>query len=1439
MKQKTQRQNQPTLKQTAFLCCVFAAFLIAPIITPTAASAQDITSGLVAHWEFNDTSGSTVTDSSGNGNNGTWSDGANDDLAEESITSSTGNALRLSANSNVTAPIFPTGASAPYSVAIWIKFNGLGASGQNKVWGAGPYPATCQDGPSLSKNFESGNYFLRSDNQCVGKVRTNSYQVEDVWYHVVTTYDGTNISLYLNGQLQNSISSNYKGTDPQAADFILGSYDGSSILADIDDVRIYNRAISVEDIQTLRSRLEACEGEADAGKMIYNEDYRAMQYCDGSIWQSMGKGASILHGQKTEGQDYDINAVNFDGTNDYLEVTGLSKPPPSLVTGSFWVRRDTGNLGTTQTILRYRNPAGEYLRLRFNTSNQFSIDGQEDGVGIFNILARTVNPISDSNWHHIAFSIDTTNRSLDQIYVDGVLDVTSSGNTYIAIGGGSEASIGSFGTIEKLYGYLADIWVDFGTKIDFSIAANQRLFTDIDGKAVNLGTDGSLPTGSPPDIFLSGDTADWHTNKGTGGGFTESGELTTATTLPPAQSAKKMLGWWRLDETSGTTFKDSSGNGNDATSSNITMPAASSIAPVGNGIDLSENGQSRIETSAVSTFTQGNAFTYAAWMKPTIIDGVMGIIRIEGVLDLQTKFNSNEIQLSPKLWDTNGAFTSTTRFNVGEWTHVAITFDYDNPINTQPKMYLNGVAVPVITNTNSSGPFLGMPTTSKVFIGFRGTSNGNFHGIIDDARFYNYELSPDEIAEIYAASNTFGGPYGTYIDSAANNYLSGPISTASDSKQLTLSFWYQQDASDGGPMTILQTDNGTEGGIDISINGGGSQALSIGASNTAQTDILGLTGSGGILRDGEWHHVLISVDLSDPTKRHLYVDGVDDLSNVNNYVDDIMDLTPQNLDYYIGRNESGGRDIKGSLYKLWFDTGTYIDFSNPTNRALFDIDADLGTNGEIPTGSAPDIFLTNDAPTWNVNSGTGGNFTLTGTLTNSPTKLPGNEKQPRYCANPSQPEGTLIFNTDDNVMQYCDGYQYIPLGPPGDGGGSCSNPSGSAGFLYYNTDFRTIEYCEGDEWIGVGRDGTSLALSNGLLGHWTFDESSGNFADIINGNDAVPQGDYAYDPNGGVIGGAVELGGTNSCLVAGSNSINLQTAGTYSFWVNYRDDQDSDGFITNAAIFIINRSGGNTRFQMDDSGGGSFPYNLDITAQQVDLNQWTHMILTYDSNGAKVYKNGALITTSGAPALTPDYAQPSNFYFGCDRNIPNRHLEGKIDDVRIYNRALSAAEAQALYNRANIDPCSKNSVTPGTTCNDGTIYAGSRNYGSGNEKLFVPAEFRQSGGIRWKVSVLADAIHISTESSDDGKINTANLNASIDNFPAFNLCDSLDRHGYKDWYLPARNELQMLKSNSLADAATYWTSNESNEFNATANSGAFFTVDKDSSLPDVRCVRRN
>jgi len=74
-------------------------------------------------------------------------------------------------------------------------------------------------------------------------------------------------------------------------------------------------------------------------------------------------------------------------------------------------------------------------------------------------------------------------------------------------------------------GTVSDTWFDGNTYIDFTSSSNREKFFSSSGLPVDLGTDGSTPTGSSPDLFLSGPASSYGTNKGSGGSVTTYGTI--------------------------------------------------------------------------------------------------------------------------------------------------------------------------------------------------------------------------------------------------------------------------------------------------------------------------------------------------------------------------------------------------------------------------------------------------------------------------------------------------------------------------------------------------------------------------------------------------------------------------------------------------------------------------------------------------------------------------------------------------------------------------------------------------------------------------------------------------------------------------------------------------------------------------------------------------
>lgn len=152
-------------------------------------------------------------------------------------------------------------------------------------------------------------------------------------------------------------------------------------------------------------------------------------------------------------------------------------------------------------------------------------------------MAWTTGSIGRGVWRNVLWTGDLSGTPTISALVNGgingaVENITGTDGVFdlnglaFAIGGDT---FGSFFT-----GYLADMWIAPGQALDLSDPAVVAKFIK-DGKPVDLGSDGSTPTGTAPAIFLhidsGGNPMDFRTNKGTGGNFSLFGEATTTGAL--------------------------------------------------------------------------------------------------------------------------------------------------------------------------------------------------------------------------------------------------------------------------------------------------------------------------------------------------------------------------------------------------------------------------------------------------------------------------------------------------------------------------------------------------------------------------------------------------------------------------------------------------------------------------------------------------------------------------------------------------------------------------------------------------------------------------------------------------------------------------------------------------------------------------------------------
>lgn len=79
----------------------------------------------------------------------------------------------------------------------------------------------------------------------------------------------------------------------------------------------------------------------------------------------------------------------------------------------------------------------------------------------------------------------------------------------------------------------------------------------------------------------------------------------------------------------------------------------------------------------------------------------------------------------------------------------------------------------------------------------------------------------------------------------------------------------------------------------------------------------------------------------------------------------------------------------------------------------------------------------------------------------------------------------------------------------------------------------------------------------------------------------------------------------------------------------------------------------------------------------LQANTWYHLVATYDGADFKAYKDGVLITDNSEPSGEP-VSEATTLKLGRHSRYPD-HFAGIIDDVRIYNYALSQVDIAALY----------------------------------------------------------------------------------------------------------------------------------------------------------------
>lgn len=217
-------------------------------------------------------------------------------------------------------------------------------------------------------------------------------------------------------------------------------------------------------------------------------------------------------------------------------------------------------------------------------------------------------------------------------------------------------------------------------------------------------------------------------------------------------------------------------------------------------------------------------------------------------------------------------------------------------------------------------------------------------------------------------------------------------------------------------------------------------------------------------------------------------------------------------------------------------------------------------------------------------------------------------------------------------------------------------------------------------------------LSKNLIAYWPLDDEDGNATEVVNGNDAISSSGINYLPMGGQVDGAFSFdGGAFTRLLAPNINISNDSM-TITLWLK------ADNLSSVEGRLISKANGANANdhnWMLSLNGGSALRFRLktdesnNTTTLISDLNEivpdvWYFVAARYDGQTMQLFKDKIEIKSTAKTGNIIDASFPVAIG-NQPTTVADRPIPGLIDDVRIFDKALSNEELADLYDEACVN----------------------------------------------------------------------------------------------------------------------------------------------------------